>query len=172
MRLACGCPGTFPDWSGKDIDLSLHPAHILPVTTFIHMPLSYAARLERQRADIERLELEEPWPGFILTQTKFMSGRIISLLVSAQSPSRYVMCLPAGFQLHCKLHSGDINSLHNTARELQSTLFDAGRMPKELFLAHLTCPRCAAQRGGEKILLLRRWVDSPRLKKRQTNQRR
>lgn len=167
MRLACGCPDTFPDWNGKDVELSLHPAHILPISTFFYMPLSYMTSLERQRDDIERLELQEPWPGFILTQTNFMSGRIISLLSSAQSPSRHVMCLPAAFQLHGKLHPGGISTLRNSARELQSTLFDAGRMPKELFLAHLTCPRCAPQRGGEKILLLRRWVDSPRLKQRQ-----
>lgn len=170
MRLACGCPDTFPDWNGQDVDLSLHPAHILPVTTFLHMPLAYTASLERQRADIEQLELKETWPGFILTQTNFMSGRVISLLASAQSPSRYVACLPAAFQLHAKLHLGGISTLRNSARELQSHLFDAGRMPKELFLAHLTCPRCAAQRGGEKILLLRRWLASPRLKRRQAPQ--
>ena len=169
MRLACGCPDTFPGWNGQDVDLSLHPAHILQVTTFFHMPLSYAAHLERQLAEIEQLELKEPWPGFILTQTSFMSGRIISLLSSAQSPSRHVMCMPAAFQLHAKLHSGGIGTLSSSVRELQSTLFDAGRMPKELYLAHLTCPRCAAQRDGEKILLLRRWMDSPRLKQRQSS---
>ena len=170
MRLACGCPDTFPDWHGKDVDLSLHCAHILPVTTFFHMPLSYAAQRERQRNEIEQLELQEPWPGFILTQTNFMSGRIISLLNPAQSPSRHVVCLPAAFQLQGKLHPGGIGTLRNSARELQSMLFDAGRMPKELFLAHLTCPRCAAPRGGEKILLLRRWTESPRLKQRQARQ--
>lgn len=169
MRLACGCPETFPDWNGKDVDLSLHPAHILHVTTFFHMPLSYTAQLERQRDEIERLELSELWPGFILTQTHFLSGRIISLLNSAQSPSRHVMCLPAALQLHGKLHPGGIGTLRTSARELQSALFDAGRMPKELFLAHLTCPRCAASRGGEKILLLRRWMESPRLKQRQAH---
>ena len=99
-----------------------------------------------------------------LTQTNFMSGRIISLLSSAQSPSRHVMCLPASFQARSLLHVGGISTLRNSVRELQSTLFDVGRMPKELFLAHLTCPRCAATRGGEKILLLRRWTDSARLK--------
>ena len=169
MRLACGCPDAFPDWNGNDVDLSLHAAHILPITTFFHMPLSYATSLERQRNDIEHLELPELWPGFVLTQTNFMSGRIISLLGSAQSPSRHVIRLPAAFHLHGKLHPGGISTLRNSARELQSTLFDRGRMPKELFLAHLTCPRCAPQRDGEKILLLRRWVDSPRLKQRQTH---
>ncbi|MBI3776116.1 MAG: hypothetical protein HY273_11295 [Gammaproteobacteria bacterium] len=133
------------------------------------MPLAYAGKLERQHLEIEQLELQEPWPGFVLTQTSFMSGRIISLLDSAQSLSRHVVCLPAAFHLHGKLHFGGINTLRTSARELQSTLFDAGRMPKDLFLAHITCPRCAAQRGGEKILLLRRWIDSPRLKQRQAN---
>jgi hypothetical protein len=50
--------------------------------------------------------------------------------------------------------------------QLQAKLFDIGKMPKELYICHLTCLRCADERGGDKILLLRRWVESPTLKKR------
>ena len=51
-------------------------------------------------------------------------------------------------------------------RQQQMTLLDKGRMPKELYLAYLTCPRCAEQRGGEKILVLRRWKENARLASR------
>ena len=41
---------------------------------------------------------------------------------------------------------------------------NSGKMPKELYISHLTCQRCEEERGSEKILLVRRWVESPRLK--------
>jgi hypothetical protein len=45
-------------------------------------------------------------------------------------------------------------------------LFDMGRMPKELYLCYLTCPVCSEEKGGDKILLLRRWQASATLSKR------
>ena len=38
-----------------------------------------------------------------------------------------------------------------------NSILDSGRMPKELYLCHLTCPHCSADRGGDRILVLRRW---------------
>jgi hypothetical protein len=77
-----------------------------------------------------------------------------------------VQTLPAAFQLRGKLHEGGIGTIRNSVRALQSQLLDAGRMPKELYLTHLTCPQCREQRGGDRILVLRRWIDSPRLRRR------
>jgi hypothetical protein len=167
MRLECGCPATFPDWDGVDIDLSGQPAHILPIPTFLHMPLSFETYLNRQWKDIKRFELTEKWPGLVLTQTGFFRGRIIAMLENGESPSRYVQSLPLSFQLHARLHKGDMGTIRESIRRLQSSLIDAARMPKELYLCYLTCPRCRASRGGDKILLLRRWVESERLKRRQ-----
>jgi hypothetical protein len=45
-------------------------------------------------------------------------------------------------------------------------LLDSGRMPKEMYLAYLTCPACSEERGGDRILLLRRWRASGRLAKK------
>jgi hypothetical protein len=166
MRLPCGCPDAVPDWNDRDVDLSHHAAHILPVPTLLHMPLSHGLYVQRQRHDIEQLELRETWPGLVLLQTGFFGGRIIALLESAESPSRHVQTLPAPFRVRGKLHAGGIGTVRNSVRALQSQLLDAGRMPKELYLAHLTCPQCSEQRGGDRILVLRRWVDSPRLRGR------
>jgi len=49
---------------------------------------------------------------------------------------------------------------------MQSALLDEAKMPKELFLCYLTCPRCRDERGGIKIMLLRHWVKSEKLQKR------
>ena len=120
--------------------------------------------LKSQWQEITGLDLREKWPGMILTQTGFLRGRIISLLENEQTMSRRVKSLPLSFNVAGKLHDGGIGTMRKSVLELQARLFDSGRMPKELYISHLTCLRCEEQRGGEKILLLRRWVDSPKLK--------
>ncbi len=167
MILDCGCPGDYPDWQGKDIDLAHQAAHTLPIASFLYMPLAYDTYRQRQQVDIEQLELEERWPGFALSRTGLFSGRLIRLLKDSRSPSRHVGNLPGNFQLNVQLHEGGIGTIRDTVRQQQMTLLDSGRMPKEIYMAHLTCPRCAEERGGERIMVLRRWEENPRLKRRQ-----
>lgn len=163
MILECGCPGDYPDWHQQDVELSHHAAHILPIATFLHMPLAYDSYRQRQQQEIEQLGLHERWPGFTLTRTGLLRGRCMRLLQDATSPSRHFTRLPADFQLHALLHPGGIGTIRNSVREQQMTLLDSGRMPREIYLAYLTCPRCSEQRGGDKILLLRRWQQNERL---------
>lgn len=166
MTLACGCPEHFPDWDNQDVDLGGNPALELKIGTFLHMPMGFDVYLGRVRHLIAELELEERWPGFRLTQTGWIKGRILSPLVKGDSPSRYVIHLESPFNLRGKLHKGDIGSIKSSVREMQSELLDAGRMPKELYLSYLTCPNCQEERGGAMIMLLRRWEHSARLSKR------
>ncbi|MCF6256675.1 MAG: hypothetical protein L3K25_10340 [Gammaproteobacteria bacterium] len=163
MILECGCPGEYPDWHKQDIDLAHHAAHALPIASFLHMPLSYETYKQRQQNEIEQLELHERWPGFALTRTGWLRGKMIRLLEKGESPSRHFLRLPADFQLQGFLHEGSIGTLRTSVREQQMWLLDSGRMPKEMYLAYLTCPTCCDSRGGERILLLRRWRNSRRL---------
>ncbi len=163
MSLDCGCPEAFPDWDGRDLDLGGHPVHVMPMPTLFHMPLAYSLYAQRQRADLTNLELVESWPKLVFAETGFVRGRLITLLKSAESPSRHVGCLPANFQVRARLHGGGIGTVRHTIRQLQSELLDTGRMPKQLLMAHLTCEHCQAQRGGDKTLVLRRFESSARL---------
>lgn len=171
MTLACGCPEEFPDWDNKNVALGGEAVLALPIPTFLHMPMGYEVYLGRVRHLITQLELEPRWPNFYLTRTGWMRGRILCLLTAADSPSRHVTRLPNPFQLRGKLHQGDIGTIKNSVREMQAELLDAGRMPKELYLSYLTCPLCQEQRGGAKILLLRRWEQSGRLSRRIKNEK-
>lgn len=163
---ACLCPGSYPDWHEKDVDLGGQPTHTLPMPTFMHMPLSYDTHVQKQQQDIEQLELQEQWPGLALTQTGLLRGALIRLLKSGDSPSRFIHFLENDFKLHGLLHHGGIGTIKQSMRALQNRLFDMGRMPKEVYLCYLTCPICAERKGGDKILLLRRWKASPTLAKR------
>ena len=166
QTLECGCPEDFPDWDNKDIDLGGQAMLELPIATFLHMPMGYEVYLGRVRHLITQLELEPIWPGFAMTKTGWLRGHILCPLKSGDSPSRHVTHMPSPFQLRGKLHKGDIGTIKNSVREMQSELLDAGRMPKELYLSYLTCPNCEEQRGGAMILLTRRWQQSGRLSKR------
>lgn len=166
MTLSCACPPNFPDWHQHDIDLGGELAHAFPIPLFLHMPIGFEAYAERQRQALERLNLRERWPGLILTQSAAFRGRIIRLLEEAVSPARHLEFLPSPFHLRGYLHHGDIGTISAGVRHIQQALVAEGRRPQELYLCYLTCPRCSEQRGGHKILLLRRWVESPALKKR------
>lgn len=166
MRLECGCPGSIPDWHDQDITLTGQLVHTTSAPMFLHMPIGYELRVERQRQTLERLKLTERWPGMVLMRTGLLRGKLLRLLEPATSPARGLEYLPNPFHLRGCLHQGGIGSLAVSVRRIQTDLIRTGKRPLELYLSHLTCPRCAAARGGEKILLLRRWVESPALLKR------
>jgi len=166
MILECGCPSEYPDWHGQYIDLAHHCAHVLPIASFLHMPLSFETYRQRQQNEIEQLELQERWPGFALSRNGWLRGTMIRLLEDSESPSRHFQHLGADFQLQAMLHDGGIGTVRKSVREQQELLLDSGRMPKEMYLAYLTCPRCSEERGGDRLMLLRRWRASSRLAKK------
>lgn len=166
---ACFCPKTYPDVHLKDLDLSNEAMHRIPLATFFFMPLSYHTYADKQQRAISDLELVERWPGLTLSHTGFLRGSLTRILEAADSPSRFVSNLPPDFKLQGFLHPGGIGTIKSSLRALQNHLFDQGRMPKELYLCYLTCPRCEEEKGGEKILLLRRFQESATLKNRLKN---
>ncbi|MDP1708381.1 MAG: hypothetical protein Q8L89_04875 [Gammaproteobacteria bacterium] len=166
MSLACGCPASFPDWHQQDIDLGGELVHMATAPMFLHMPIGYELRANRQRETLEQLKLKERWPGLVLIQTGLLRGRLLRLLEPAVSPAHGLSYLASPFQVRGFLHQGPVTTVSASVKQLQSSLVNAGRRPLELYLGHLTCPRCAPQRGGEKILLLRRWMESAALLKR------
>jgi len=164
--LECGCPTAYPDWHNQDINLGGQFVHIMPVPMFLHMPLGFEVRVARQGAILEQLGLKERWPGLVLTRSAAWRGAIMRLLEEAISPARYLEHLPNPFQVRGYLHQGSVENMPASVKKLQGELVAAGRRPQELYLCYLTCPHCSAARGGEKILLLRRWVESPALQRK------
>lgn len=171
MTLPCSCPETYPDWDGQDIDLGGSAVLALPIPTFLHMPMGYEVYLGRLNHLLQHLDVKQRWPGLVLTRTGWWRGEILSVLSQSNSPSHLIRHLPSPFRLRARLHKGDVGTIRTSVREMQSQLLDAGRMPKELYLSYLTCPTCAEGRGGAKIMLLRRWEESPTLVKRLAKQR-
>ncbi len=171
--LACGCPENYPeDWSGKDIDLGGQYIHRQPIPTPLHMPVAFEVYLQRQQRSLFDLEVHERWPGFALVETGIWRGKITRLLEDEQvPPSHLVSYLPNAYMVRALLHRGNVSTIRPSLRQLQQGLLDSGYMPKTLYLCHLTCPRCSTQRGGDKIMLLRHWQESPVLTKRLSKQK-
>lgn len=165
-ELKCHCPDTYPDWDDIDINLSRKCVHLISIPTFIHMPIAYEFYRKKQASDIENLELKEKWPGFSLMRTGMFGGKMMRLLEETESPSRFVTYLDRDFHVHAKLHHGDVGTVKTTLGEMQMGMVDRGCRPKELYLGYITCPACEERKGGPKILVVRRWVESEGLKKR------
>ena len=163
-RLPCGCPSEYPDWRDADVDLGGHLVHDLGIPMLAHMPIGYENYLLKQKNDIERLELHEAWPGFHLTRTGAFRGRLLSMLEEERSPARLVRILPTPFHVRVRLFHGDVSEMRQEVRLMQSDILDEGLLPKELYLSYLTCPQCEEERGGKRLMILRRWVKSPKLK--------
>ena len=161
--LSCRCPEAYPDWDGTDQVFAGRLVHRMKIPSFFHMPFSYDLYVGKQEENIYQLGLTEIWPGMVLARTGMWGGEIIRFIEDAQSPSRLVKTLAPPFDVNVMLHHGGIGTIQKTLREQQMRLTDAGRMPKEMYLAHLACPACEERKGGEKIFLIRRWESSKRL---------
>ncbi|MDX8413848.1 MAG: hydrolase [Mariprofundales bacterium] len=171
IRLECGCPPHYPDWHNCDIDLGGTLMQQAAVPYFFHMPIGFEAKLFRQHDAIQRMDLHEKWPGFVLSQSGMFRGTILCPLQEESSPLRSLVRLPNPFQLSCRIIHGDIGQIKPAVREMQSALLDEGKMPKALYLAYLTCPICQQRRGGMRIMILRHWKKSDTLQARLKKQR-
>ncbi len=166
MALPCGCPEEFPDWNGQDVNIGGWLVHEQPAPMFMHLPVAFDLYRQRQNDSIAMLELKERWPGFALTRSAAFRGSHIRLLEDQACPARRVHRMPNPFRLRVALHHGDVGGLRPLIRRMQTELVKSGHMPREIYLAYLTCPACADGRGGGLIMLLRHWTPSEKLKQR------
>ncbi|HFE37202.1 MAG TPA: hypothetical protein ENK06_02125 [Gammaproteobacteria bacterium] len=175
MTETCPCPETYPDWDEQSVDLSGYCVHEMKVASILHMPVSFDMYVSKQAANINQLALKELWPGLVLSQTGWWGGKIIRLLEigeSATSASRLVYHLPSPFHVMAKLHRGGIGTVAKAVHKMQIEMSEKGCMPKEFYLAHLTCDACSERKGGDKILILRRYVANERIQKRMAKESR
>jgi len=166
MIRECGCPSEYPEWHNQDIDLSGQCIHTMPTSCFLHMPIASELYAKRQQTEIENLELEEEWPGLALNRTGMFRGKRIRLLKHNRSASRRISYLPSPFNVRVQIHKGNVSTLQVPVREMSIALIESGKRPKELYLVHLNCPRCQKTEGNDRIMLMRRWIDAPGLKRK------
>ena len=170
--VACPCPETYPDWNGKTINLGGWCVHEMKIASFFHMPIAYDMYVSKQAANIDHLEVTEKWPGFLMTKTGMWGGRIMRLLEDSDSPSRLVHYLPEPFYVQVKLHDGGVGTVAKAVHQMQIDMIEQGRIPKDLYLAHLTCPFCCEKKGGDKIMILRKFSANERIITRLEEERR
>jgi len=161
----CPCPEEYPDWDGKSINLGGHCIHEMKISCYFHMPVAYDMYVSKQAENLHMLDLTEKWPGLILTKTGMIGGKIIRLIEDVQSPSRLVKYIPGDFHVMVQMHRGGIGTVSKAAHKMQIAMVEKGCMPKELYLVHLTCDECWERKGGDKILILRRYTANARIQK-------
>jgi len=163
----CPCPKSYPEeWDGQCIDLGGYSVHEMKIAALFHMPMAFDMYVCKQAANVDHLELTEKWPGLVLSKTSTLGGRIIRLLEDNDSPSRLVHYLTSPFNVQVQLHHGGIGTVPKAIHKMQIEMMEKGLMPKEFYLAHLTCDFCSAQRGGDKVMIFRRFVANKRIQDR------
>lgn len=163
----CPCPDEYPDWDGKSIDLTGYCVHEMKTASILHMPVAFDMYVSKQAANVVHLELQELWPGLVLSKTGMWGGKILRFLKSSESSaSRLVHHLPTPFNVMAKLHDGGIGTVPKAVHRMQIEMVEKGCMPKEFYLAHLTCDMCCDRKGGDKILIIRRYIPNERVQKR------
>ena len=161
----CPCPDVYPDWDGQSINLSGFCVHEMGVPSIFHMPVSFDMYVSKQAYNVQDLELTELWPGLVLSKTGMWGGKIIRLLKDSESSaSRLVHHLPSPFDVMVQMHEGGVGTVPKAVHKMQIAMVEKGCMPKEFYLAHLTCPACCDRKGGDKILIFRRYVANERVK--------
>ena len=167
MTEICPCPESYPDWDEKSLDLGGFCVHGMKTASILHMPVAFDMYVSKQAANVEHLELEELWPGLVLSKTGMWGGQILRILKnSEESASRLVYHLPSPFLVMATLHDGGVGTVAKAVHKMQIAMIEKGCMPKEFYLAHLTCDLCAERKGGDKILIVRRYVPNERVQKR------
>ncbi len=164
-KLPCPCPEEYPDWDGKSINLGGHCVHEMKISCYFHMPVAYDMYVLKQAENLQHLDLVEKWPGLILTKTGMFGGKVMRLLEDAQSPSRLVKYIAGDFHVMAQMHRGGIGTVPKAAHKMQIAMMEKGCMPKELYLIHLTCDECWERKGGDKILIVRRYVANTRIQR-------
>ncbi len=168
----CPCPEGYPDWDGKIINLGGWCVHEMKIASFFHMPMAYDMYVSKQAANVQHLGLVEKWPGFLMTKTGMWGGRIMRLLEDSESPSRLVHYLSEPFFVQVKLHNGGVGTVPKAVHEMQIEMVERGQIPKDLYLAHLTCPLCEERKHGDKIMILRKFTANERITLRLEDERR
>jgi len=166
VMTVCQCPDSYPAWHNETVNLAGKSVFADPLFTPLHMPLNFDLQLGHQNHTLSALELKETWPGLVFMRTGLWRGELLRFLDNADAPARQIRRLAPPFNVYAVVHKGDVGTIAVTLKQIQQLLLQRGCMPKQWYLGYLTCPVCAEQKGGHKILVLRRFVENSRLKAR------
>jgi len=151
MKLTGCCESFNPDpWQDKEIiweDKIFVKDH---VTSFLHIPLNFGAKVVKNMKLIEKANAKAPYQ-LMLTDENSLWGCDIYIDV-AKDVSGAEMAKISGVFL-TKVFEGPYKNAGEWAEEMKKYVSDKGKDLKKLYFSYTTCPKCAKAYGKNYVIL-------------------
>jgi len=153
----CKCPEIEDqDWHLKDLDWSGKFFYFEDLPHFFNVPLGLEKKQEEMKAQIVRKGYSIVNEDMILHEPGLFRGR---LLLEIEDPEQYDANVLQfeNARILTRVHHGGSGGLKESLDELKAFTQDRTHvLPGAIYYWHVTCPKCAKERGGDKTVLLAR----------------
>ncbi len=154
---SCDCPEIKDeDWHLKDFDWSGKYFYFVEVPHVLKVPLALDKRKAQLSEEISEKGYAVVNPELILYQPGMFRGKLLLEIEDPEQFDAYVTRFDDA-RIFTRVHRGGSGGLKKSVEELKAfTLDRAHVLPREIYQWQVTCPRCAPDRGGEKVVLFAR----------------
>ena len=120
------------------------------VTSFLHIPLNFGAKVVKNMKLIEAAGAKAPYQ-LMLTDEKSLWGADIYIDVSKEVPGAQMATLSGVFLT--KVFEGPYKNAGAWAKEMEAYVKGKGETLKKMYFSYTTCPKCAKAYGKNYVVL-------------------
>jgi hypothetical protein len=120
------------------------------VTSFLHIPLNFGAKVVKNIGLIEKAGAKAPHQ-LMLTDEKSLWGADIYIDVAKEVPGAQMAALSGTFLT--KVFEGPYKNVGKWALEMKEYVKSKGKVLKKMYFSYTTCPKCAKAYGKNYVVL-------------------
>jgi len=151
VKTDCICELIEPDkWEGKEMSWTDKAFVKDRVTSVLHVPINYGAKMNKNMALIQAAGAQPEHP-LTLTDENSLWGADIYIAVSKDVPGAQMVKLSGTFLT--KVFEGPYNKAGTWAEEMKAYMASKGRTMGKLYYFYTACPKCAKVFGKNYVVL-------------------
>jgi hypothetical protein len=120
------------------------------VTSFLHIPLNFGAKVVKNMALIERAQAKSPYQ-LMLTDETSLWGSDIYIAVTKKVPGAQMSTLSGTFLT--RVFEGSFQNMGKWVTEMKQYVEKKNKKIKKLYFSYTTCPKCAKAYGKNYVVL-------------------
>jgi hypothetical protein len=147
-----GCCEPFDPVPWQDKEIVWHDKLFVKdhVTSFLHIPLNYGAKIVKNMALIKKAGAEQLYQ-LMLTDENSLWGADVYIDVPKDVPGAQMARISGTFLT--KVFEGPYKNAGMWAKEMVAYVAGKGRTMKKLYFSYTTCPKCAKAYGKNYVVL-------------------
>lgn len=147
-----GCCEPFDPAPWQDAEIVWHDKRFVKdrVTSFLHIPLNFGAKVVKNMGLIERAGAKSSYQ-LMLTDENSLWGADIYIDVAHDVPGASMASISGTFLT--KVFEGPYRDAGKWATEMKAYVAGKGKTMKKLYFAYTTCPNCAKAYGKNYVVL-------------------